>query len=810
MKRTALISFLITLAIWLVYAWPLPRHLASSIPSGYTRAQLREVTHTMEPGDHLQLLYHFWLFSDFVRGGTPWFHNVYEFNTGNDADRYEPGTYYFPFSLFYTVGQWIRGPAMGWNLSGFIALWLTYLFTWRLARRYAPSEGWAALCALVAIIFPYRWINIAGGSPTGFSMMWVPALLYGLDRAVRDRDIRGGLWAGFALLMASWGDTHTFYFTALATPCWCIIAWIMSPSFTWKTAHREALALLPVPLFGGLAFLSSKLMTKGIASSHASGGRAISEIALFSPHAEGFVTWADRGGSNHIYLGHAMLLFLALAIVVHLITLRRHRRDTAVFALLILGLVGICMLSLGPFSPFDGRPFTAARKFIPQYTMIRQPAKIFCLLPTIIAIITALTASAVRGRARFLLVALPILASAGEYKLKFMPVLCPLDPGQPAYQAAADHSAGDPRALVLPLWPGDSHYTSVYQYYALLYRIRLVNGYRPFVPQSYIDDVARPLESANLGVLTDAQLQQLTNMGVTHILLHEDLFPEKVSPFPIGYTLQNLLNHPRLTLEKHAGTVWAFKIEEEPRSKPPVDILGGYYFAARQFNAARLKHADDKWTVRAFSVPPAPELRWLIHGAGPGSLIAGTFIRDEPASTITLNFASAAPEWAQAPIPVLDSAAAQIYPMLKSADVTVDYLLLAAGKWPALRAGEKIRIPATAFFHEGYTDLAERRVALTASRDPRAIAFYGPKLPVPAGRYRATVAFDSPAPRGTSLGAWLAAAPEGREVARAPALAGEPLQLEFEMKESWPLLLAFDFTGVADISFERVDLERIE
>jgi hypothetical protein len=128
-KRRLLISLLVTLGIWLVFSWPLPRHVGSAIPAGGTSGLTRPPAAPMQSGDHLQLLYHFWLFSDMLGGRTPWFHNLYEFNTGDDAGRVEPGSYYFPFSLFFAAGQALDGPALGWNLSGFLALWLTYLGT---------------------------------------------------------------------------------------------------------------------------------------------------------------------------------------------------------------------------------------------------------------------------------------------------------------------------------------------------------------------------------------------------------------------------------------------------------------------------------------------------------------------------------------------------------------------------------------------------------------------------------------------------------------------------------------------------------
>ena len=122
-RNSCLLALVLTLAVWLVFSWPLPLHVTSAIPAGSAKPAQRVELLPMQPGDHLQLDYHFWLFSDMLAGKTPWFYNIYEFNTGDDAERREPGAFYLPFSFFYTVGAWIAGRAFAWNLTGFLSLW---------------------------------------------------------------------------------------------------------------------------------------------------------------------------------------------------------------------------------------------------------------------------------------------------------------------------------------------------------------------------------------------------------------------------------------------------------------------------------------------------------------------------------------------------------------------------------------------------------------------------------------------------------------------------------------------------------------
>mgnify|MGYP006301953265 CR=1 FL=1 len=225
--KTLALCFFITLAVWLMFSWPLAKHFTGGIPCS-SRNSEKDGEMYMAQGDHLQLLYHFWLVSDMIRGKTRPFYNPYEFNTGNDQDRYAPGTYYVPFSLFFAAMDFCAGRAAAWNLTGFLSLWLTSFFTWLIARRYTDNDLFAGIAAIASIVVPYRWVNLLGGSPSGFAIMWVPMLMFGLDRAVRDRSLSGGFIAGIALLFACFTDSHVFLFSAMITPPWCILALIRS------------------------------------------------------------------------------------------------------------------------------------------------------------------------------------------------------------------------------------------------------------------------------------------------------------------------------------------------------------------------------------------------------------------------------------------------------------------------------------------------------------------------------------------------------------------------------------------------------
>ena len=605
--KTTLGTLAVTLAIWLLFTWPLPAHVASAVPAGARHAPTE--LQPMTPGDHLQFMYYCWLAGDWLTGQTPFFYNLYEFNTGDERACFHPDTYYIPFSLVYNLAAAAGGRAFGWNLAGFVSLWLTYVFTLLLTRRYTAGEWIAWLAAVIGILVPYRWVNLFGGSPAGFAMMWTPVVLLGIDIAIRDGRFAGGVLAGIGIIGAAWGDQHVYFFSGLAAMGWCFVAFSAretQPWFAWRHIGRCALVLLPF-LFA-LAFALKfpklmKLLTVHVTGQppvdFAVGPRHWREVLNYSPEWTGFWGRSPLGISEQIYLGYTIFAVLVAGWFALLVRVLRGERGQwhrwLALSLLGVGTLGVMYLALGYRAPHDAHWFDLARRLVPKYNMIRQPAKILCLLPTLFAVGAALslgTACAALRRRRWQ-IGLPLLVVAllvGEYCGRTYPVLTRLDNTQLAYAAVAASArelGQPPHALVITLWPGDSHYASIYQHYASLYRVRMVDGYNPFIGKDYFENVFRRFESVNQGVISDEQLAKLNEMGVHWVLFHENLFPEKVSPFPAAATLKNLLTHPRLQLLAQDGPVWAFRILDTAQPHAEVAADWNLFFPARQWEVER-------------------------------------------------------------------------------------------------------------------------------------------------------------------------------------------------------------------------------
>lgn len=848
--KWAFASFVVTVCVWIAFTWPLPTLLKKGIPHTAMSPPNQRVVY-MVPGDHLQLLYHFWLAGDMIRGGTPPFRNLYEFNIGDDQATRRVGPYYFPFSFLYWAGESLGGRAFGWNVTGFLTLWLAYLLTCLLARRYTPSDMVAFFAALPGIAMPVYWINLLGGSPFGFALMWCPAMLLGLDLAIRDGHVGGGFLAGLSLLFASWTDSHVFFFCALMAPAWSCVVFLQREQFKpWGNTIRDlVVALLPAGILAGSAlFINRLFMSQSATDLMTRGGRLPQEAMLFSPQWRGLFQHLADGTSSQIYLGWCVMIGMAVAVALSLLSrstrtrlLAREMRSTTITVFFLLAAVaGIALLALGPRGPEDGLAFRAARKLIPPYTMIRQPAKIFCLVPSLLAILTAVAWTQIRVfvPARWVAVLLPLwaLLLVTEYRYPLRPGVCLLDADQATYAAVAKDAVAhqvSPHALVIPLWPGDSHWTSLYQYYASLYRIRMVNGYHPFVSRDYMTNVFQRLESVNKGRVDEAQLAWLQAAGVDQIILHENAFPEKVSPFPVGDTLRRLLQNPRLRWLAQSNGVWAFRIE--PPGLPPQEIHPAprlpFLFPTRFWEVERLStqgqgvvEDPDASSGLALRLTPASgrietgsvgaaldkRLMWLMRVRGAGTLVPGTVEAGTNSNGQAVKVNAPHWQWMTAPVDMRSS-----YAMLAASlavtngHVDVDLVVLAGGPWKPMAVGESVHLPAASFFHAGYTDPETLRVVLQPVRDPADIVFYGWRFPLEPGRYGLDMAYICAAPPGTVLGELVCDDRSGQVVV-ATVTAGAPATGIVARANNLPARIGFRYAGQAKVEIAELKLSRLK
>lgn len=843
LTNRGILSLLAALIVWAVFAWPTPRYFSKGIPYSASNRTGSHSVQRMVPGDHLQLLYYFWLFKDTVTGHTPWFYNLYEFNTGNDQERYQPDTYYLPFSLFYTAGALLGEQATGWNLAMIITLWLTLYFSWLLVRRSTNSEIIAFATGLLTITLPYIWVSICGGSPAGFAMMWLPLIFLGFEEAGRTLSMRWGIVGGAAVLLASFADLHVFFFGALSIPFWIVIGLLKGNAISNSRSYYLGLcrAIIPGLLISGFGYLILKKVTSpDVATSISAGGRSLAEAAIYSPLFSAVLPW--NSGQLFISLTTIIVLFAGLLAIIYQYR-SDNRQKLYVYLLLLLAAGLVIILALGTNGPLDGLAFRIARGLIPPYRMIRQPSKIYCLMPIILAVTSGMALSAIVGicarttKIRRLLLAASLvlgIITTAECHAKIQASICLLDKEQPAY-AAIQYDAAKreipARTLVIPLWPGDSHYSSAYQYYSTIYRLRLVNGYTPSISRDYYDNIFQRWEGVNQGIINSDLITDLLRHNVYYIILHEDLFPEKVSALPANFTLRSLLQHPNLILLRQDGPVWAFAISAAANTNKPT-TSGNWAFAFNHYQykfasgvtsnatiitepATRgqdhvdLNSAKASATIGPVSVVDENNLRWCLRIKGKGQVTYASSINN--AATLTTTQPIDSPAWSWKELPIKSTKrinSVTLTVTAESGQIILDTAQLVSGPWHQLKTNESMTIPAVCFYHAGYTDLQRSAVVLRKLSDKSKTALYSSNLPLQNGQYCLELFFSSPAPVGTVLGEIRVDSPFGRTLGRHTVASGLPTKLHFNVTNSQPICIFFHYRNKADLALSRVTITR--
>ncbi|HAL92804.1 MAG TPA: hypothetical protein DCM68_07255, partial [Verrucomicrobia bacterium] len=325
------------------------------------------------------------------------------------------------------------------------------------------------------------------------------------------------------------------------------------------------------------------------------------------------------------------------------------------------------------------------------------------------------------------------------------PGFCTLPSRNAAYEAvASDDKANDghpAHALALPLWPGDAHWNSLYEYAVMLSRVRLVNGYSPAAPAAYYEKVFKKYVSLNQGHATDEQLDGLLELGVRHLLFHANVFPEKVSPFPAAATLRALVGHPRLALIADDGQNLAFRIlpKHPVEHAPHANWEGGLYAAARQWSwnppleIVNAQSAPIEWVT---PTGPAPDLRFLLR-LGPGSAQPLLLPPGPEGSAQLTHPVPGLPGWLQAELPNFTGTWINAH----SGPVVLEYALLMAGELPAPGPDGAIRIAPALLFHAGHSSPGNDSVVFDPETVPARRVLYGPNLPFPPGVYDLTVSY---------------------------------------------------------------------
>ena len=91
-----------------------------------------------------------------------------------------------------------------------------------------------------------------------------------------------------------------------------------------------------------------------------------------------------------------------------------------------------------------------------------------------------------------------------------------------------------------------------------------MNGYSPIVSKAYVERVFEPLYGADFGEWTPAMGELLRELDVRRVILHEDRFPDRLSPFGPGVAFRRTFETPVLVHEVSEGPLHRFRVADPP------------------------------------------------------------------------------------------------------------------------------------------------------------------------------------------------------------------------------------------------------
>ncbi|MBI1871715.1 MAG: hypothetical protein HYS07_11085, partial [Chlamydiae bacterium] len=309
-------------------------------------------------------------------------------------------------------------------------------------------------------------------------------------------------------------------------------------------------------------------------------GRALSVIKGYSPHFRDIWQRFNENGEFFIYPGLWTIILGLIGILIYFPFLRvkGSRRDRAVFGVLGVLFLLTYGLSLGPTLPL----YNLFYANVPHLSYVRVPTRILYLSFFFLALLSSFGLKVLFkmiGRNSKWITASCLLAVGLDYLPSHGPGISLMPKTQPIYEYIQQHLQGR-RILELPIWPGESSWSSIYQYYATRYRLPMLNGYRPAISLAYIEHVFKPLSPMNVGEMNRDIWKLLKNWNVGFVVVHEEAFPRKVSPFPPHFTTMRLKESGCLKWVRSQGGMYLFEVLDQPnfekiqtRTNPILSIL---------------------------------------------------------------------------------------------------------------------------------------------------------------------------------------------------------------------------------------------
>ncbi len=563
------LAVLLLLAV--VFSHPLLHYMNGGMPYSAMPTEGRAIVHQF-PGDYLQLFYRFWLFNQAAAGRIHFLSNPYEFSTPGTPPLFT--TQGIPISLIFLLfSYW--GNIFAYNalvILSFIAAGMSLTL---LLMELKASRGAAILCGVLYACLPYRLGHLFGGHPGGFVFFLTPLSIFCFERAWKISEtgrlsILWGILSGLCFFSAALTDLHTAFFIAIFLAAYILFKLIdLTAARGFAKAYRTArYPILGMAITGTVALLYL-LWVKYffLETSIAKGGRTMEMVQAFSPQIRN-VLGKNPNAERNIYLGLIPFLLAVYGALARRLDIKKKRTEPGALLWLYFW-VGSFLLT---YSVALG---TALDRYIPLYSWIHDhlPFLAYSRTPSRAMAIAAISLFVLAGyglrkllprgvMAKIIVFTAIPLALLDYHPRK--PIGISLLMGKDSVYAEIQKLGGKGRLLELPIWPGDSAWSAIYEYYISLTGVPIINGYNPVPQLEYVKQAFIPLRNLNLGEMRQEQYELLKGWNSPFIVLHQEAFPRKVSRYPFRLSLVKLLQSPYLEFVRQDGPHFLFRLKQKP------------------------------------------------------------------------------------------------------------------------------------------------------------------------------------------------------------------------------------------------------
>lgn len=550
-------ALLIFAGITVLYTYPMARHLDDGF--AYTaRAEPGNELVPFTQGDSVQTFYHFWMAWDYVTGGPgPFFRDPYEFKVGQETEGIFTTRRLLLSVLFVLLAP--LGTVFAFNMMLLICLALSGWMTFLLAKHYTGMFFPSLVAGLIFGYFPFPLAQLLGGHTNGYCLFLIPFILLCLEKGMSTKKISWIFLSSLGFATFALIEYHLLYFVCMLLPVFYVVRMLMiRPG--WRDFFRISVALgIALGIGVGIMFLIKHFEISG---SIREGGVSWREIWLYTPVLHHLFSRNEPNMEKLIYLGFIPMAVASLSFLVY-----GWRRP--LFWLYAAIFCFFTILSLGP--SFDDKIplFRWLYDHLPYFSLSRLPGRMIVMAALAMAVLAALGLSRLK-KGSYIAVIVFLLIGVEYFPRAATGIT--LIPGKNNVYEYVKKNNGDHTLLCLPIWPGDTSWSSIYLYYVTQTKVPLVNGYYPVVPHNYVENVFYPLYSMNVGELREEQAELLKKLNVKYIVFHEEAFPQKVSHYPAHISVEYLKNNPHLKWIMQDGPQWLFELLDEPRDVKTVQV----------------------------------------------------------------------------------------------------------------------------------------------------------------------------------------------------------------------------------------------